>query len=175
MLRRTLITAMLVVLVLPTMASAQAQVLTPEKTDVIIANCSVAQHFLTQQQKRDAVARINYGRAYEGVSRQIGALNSRLAYNKVDAIDAVQGASDFRAAFDRFKASYNRYDDLLHDALRTDCQAKPVEFYNLLERARQERVTVDSDTAEISQILVNYRETLVRQQQAQLPQEGQVQ
>src|SRR5687767_11981453 len=78
--------------------AAQSEGLTEEMLATIRSRCSNSQFALQQIEKRDAVSRINRGRAYDQMMRQVSAFNARLAYNKINAPDLVQITAQMQEA-----------------------------------------------------------------------------
>lgn len=157
--------AVLVVLLVPGTAMADVLTdLTPDKQNTIRQNCSASQIILQQLQKRDAVLRINRGRAYDQLYHQISALNSRFSTNRVNVPDLVSLADDMQSNLDRFRSDYDRYYDDLTNAIKSDCKSKPVDFYQLIVKARGDRTTVAADISLVDELVSKYRLSLVHYQ-----------
>jgi hypothetical protein len=156
--------AALLVAVFGTLGVAKAE--TPEipqaKLDIIQQRCTSSQFSLQQIEKREAVSRINRGRAYDQMMRQISAMNSRFAYNKISSPDLIQLSSDLQTAVDKFRANYDHYDSDLTDAMRLDCKAKPADYYNLITQARDDRGSVGSQVDAINDLMQKYRDALLK-------------
>lgn len=124
-------------------------------------NCSGAQINLQQIQKHDAVARINRGRAYDSMLRQVSALNSRLAYNKIpSASEFTQITADMQARVESFREAYRTYDEQLIQAINVDCKQHTSEFHTSLTLARTHRAAVASQVTAIAQLITDYRNKL---------------
>ena len=145
-------------------ASAQSEDLTTDKLDLIKSQCTNSQFSLGQIEKRDAVSRINRGRAYDQMLRQTSALNSRFAYNKISSPDLIQITSDLQNAVDTFRANYDRYDTDIGDALKVDCKQKPADYYNLILKARDDRNDIGQEVDKINDLAAQYRATVVSYQ-----------
>jgi hypothetical protein len=158
---------LLVVLLIPGVAMADVVTdLTPDKQNTIRQSCSTSQIILQQLQKRDAVLRINRGRAYDQLYRQISALNSRFSTNRAIVPELVSLADDMQSNLDRFRTDYDRYYDDLTNAIKSDCKSKPVDFYQLIVKARGDRTTVAADIGLIDELVSKYRLSLVHYQSA---------
>lgn len=145
-------------------ASAQSDDLTADKLDLIKSQCSNSQFALQQIEKRDAVSRINRGRAYDQMLRQTSALNSRFAYNKISSPDLIQITSDLQNGVDTFRANYDRYDTDVSDALAIDCKQKPADYYNTILKARDDRNAVGDEVNKINDLIGQYRAAVVNYQ-----------
>jgi len=133
-----------------------------DKLNIIQQRCTNSQFILQQIEKRDAVSRINRGRAYDQMLRQISALNSRFAYNKISSPDLIQLTAQLQAAVDKFRANYDRYDSDLTDAMRIDCKAKPADYYNIINQARSDRTSVGDEVKAVGGLMTEYREAVVK-------------
>lgn len=138
--------------------------LTPDKQNTIRQNCTSAQITLQLLQKRDAVSRINRGRSYDQLFRQISALNSRLFTNKVSVPDLVSLTDDMQTNLDHFRMDYDHYYDDLSGAIKSDCKTKPTDFYQQIVKAKGDRATVAADIVLIDELLGKYRTALVHYQ-----------
>lgn len=153
----------------PMLVSAQATELSQERLAEIKQGCGSAQISLQQLQKRDAVSRINRGRAYDQLVSQITAMNSRLAYNNVNLPELVAISKELQAHIDQFRfIADKQYLEHLVSAIKVNCKDKPAEFYTQLRQAREERDKVVSEVDSIDQLIATYRETLAKYQ-ASLP------
>lgn len=147
-------------------ANAQSAGLAADKLNLIKSQCSNSQFALQQIEKRDAVSRINRGRAYDQMLRQTSAFNSRFAYNKISSPDLIQFTSDLQSAVDAFRADYDHYDTDVSDALKVDCKQKPSDYYNVILKARDDRSAVGGEVNQISDLIAQYRAAIVNYQEA---------
>lgn len=152
------------ILCVPLTAAAESMALPQAQVDVIRQNCTTAQQTLTELEKRDAVARINRGRAYDMMVQQISAFNSRLAYNKVSLPQMVQLASDLQSHIDHFRNLYTAYDSLLTSAIKMNCKDKPNDFYASVVQARDQRAAVGEEVAQLEHLSAQYRTEIVNYQ-----------
>jgi hypothetical protein len=138
--------------------------MTSDKLELVKARCSSSQFALQQIEKRDAVSRINRGRAYDQMLRQVSSFNSRFTYNKISAPDLVQLTSDLQTAVDTFRANYDKYDTDISDALKIDCKQKPADYYNMILKARDDRAAVGDEVNKIVDLMAQYRTAIVTYQ-----------
>lgn len=141
---------------------AQAPTLSDEMIDTIRARCSNSQFALQQIEKRDAVSRINRGRAYDQMLRQLSAFNSRFAYNKINSPELIQITTELQKAVDDFRTSYDRYDTDIANALKINCKERPADYYAIILKAREDRRTVGSYVDKISQLIDQYRGVVLK-------------
>lgn len=165
--RITLSVMAVFLLVLGVGAAAKAQTdLSDEMLDTIRGRCSNSQFALQQIEKRDAVSRINRGRAYDQMLRQLSAFNSRFAYNKISSPDLIQHTTDLQDAINAFRNSYDRYDTDIANALKIDCKERPSEYYALIIKAREDRNTVGEQVNKINQLISQYRSAIQKYKEA---------
>jgi len=147
-----------VLAVQPAYLLAQPLVLTSEQLDALGTSCSTVQISLQKLQRSDAVSRINHGRDYDQLLKQVGAFNGRLAYNKINLPQLSQIASDMQATVEQFRTIYNSYDALLDSAINRRCQDDPADFYNQIVKARDQRDTVYATIGVLDAMIVKYRD-----------------
>lgn len=151
--------------------AAMAANLSDMQLQTIRQNCTSAQLTLQQLQRRDAVSRINRGRSYDQMLRQVSAFSSRLAYNNVSLSQMTQLAGDLQVTVDRFRAAYTQYDASLSSTIKIDCKNKASEFYELIGKTSNARAAVASEVSHIEVLNARYRDGLVAYQ-ATLPQDS---
>lgn len=145
---------------------AQASVsLGDDKLETIRTRCSNSQFALQQIEKRDAVSRINRGRDYDQMLRQISAFNSRFAYNKINMPDLVQTSSDLQNAVNDFRASYDTYDNDIASALKVNCKQDPSQYYGYIVQARTDRAVIGEKVKLINELTAKYRAAIVAYQE----------
>lgn len=159
-----LLCVLLAAVLLP--STVLAEDITAEKQSLIRQNCSASQFVLDQLQKRDAVSRINRGRSYDQLTKQIAALNNRFAVNKVSVPDIAQVSGDIQASIERFRADYDHYYDEISNALKLDCKTQPVDFYQLIQHARDDRTSIGNEVVKIDELLGKYRAALLHYQES---------
>ncbi len=130
--------------------------------DMIRSRCSNSQFALQEIQKRDAVSRINRGRDYDQMLRQISAFNSRFTYNKINTPDLIDLTTQLQGAVDTFRSNYDHYDTDLSDALRVDCKQKPADYYAVIVKARDDRNAVGDQVTKIVDLMNQYRGAIAK-------------
>jgi hypothetical protein len=151
------------VLALSSGAVVRAQTdLSEDMLDTIRARCSNSQFALQQIEKRDAVSRINRGRAYDQILRQVSAFNSRFTYNKTNTPDLIDLTTQLQSAVDAFRTSYDRYDTDISEAMKVDCKLKPADYYGVILKARDDRNTVGEQVTKIVDLMNQYRDAIIR-------------
>jgi hypothetical protein len=169
-----LLMALLLLALQPVEVAAQTVMpLTAEEISLIPQHCSSAQINLEELLKRDAVSRINRGRDYDETITQVTAMNSRIAYNKVNVPDLLTIASEMQLHIDRFRSvSDKEYLEHLDAAIKFDCKGKPADFYSLIQQLRDDRNRVVAEITKLDELIGQYRQALVAYQQT-LPQKEQ--
>lgn len=141
---------------------AQSSDIPQDKLNLIQQRCTSSQLALQQIEKRDAVSRINRGRAYDQLLRQVSAFNSRLAYNKINAPDLIDLTNQLQNAVNKFRDNFDQYDTDLSRAQQIDCKTKPADYYNQITKARSDRTVVNEQIKVVSGIMAQYREAVVK-------------
>lgn len=139
--------------------SAQsADTLSKEQEERVRVNCTSIKSAVNQLHASDALLRVNRGQMYESMASSLmDKFNDRLSSNSLDnkAMTAVTGS--YRGALTTFRADYIKYEQKLSEALRIDCNVKPVEFFTALQDARKLRTTVHEDVKKLHQYIDDYR------------------
>ncbi len=138
--------------------------ITSDKLELIKDRCTNSQLAVQQIEKRDAVSRINRGRAYDQMIRQVSAFNSRFAYNKISSPDLIQLTSQIQSGVDTFRARYDKYDNDLTDAMKIDCKQKPADYYAMIIKAREDRSAVGDEVNSIVDLMGQYRNAIISYQ-----------
>lgn len=138
--------------------------LSSSQLEEVKSNCVATQNILSKLQKRDAVSRINRGRAYDLLVRQIIAFDDRLSYNKIDLPKVQQLGSDYQTGVDRFRELYYTYDNFLTEAIKADCKSTPQEFYGIIQSVRSARNSVGAQVTKLGEIAASYRAEVVKYQ-----------
>lgn len=164
--KQIMLTTLLVAILAPVpFVAAQNAEPTPEHIATIKAQCVQAQDTLTKFQLSELVTRLDRGRYYEELLRQMAAMNSRFVAHKMDGAELIQTTKDLQSTVDNFRETYDRrYDKALLAAAHIDCRAKPAEFYNQLSKAREERAVMAVYVVEASKVLQRYQELLTKVQ-----------
>ena len=122
-----------------------------EKQEAAISDyCSEIKERLKKLQKDDARVRVNLGGRYETLlSKYILPLNVNLVENSASNADLVENQNTFAEAKKSFTTDYVEYQQKLEELITVDCKSEPKEFYEKLEKVRQERKTVEKDVKKI--------------------------
>ncbi len=142
-------------------APLRAQSISEEKLESIRQHCSNSKIVVQKLQKQNAVSRINRGRAYDQLLKQVEAFNNRLTYNKIDASSFSALASQLKSEVDVFRASYTIYDESLTSAIKIDCRQQPAEFYDYIVKSRTDRSAVGAEVKKIDELIRQYRQVVV--------------
>ncbi len=129
------------------------------KIDTIKQNCVAAQVEIQRVRYNDAAIRVNRGQGYETLlSKMINPLNSRVTANGYNehASTLTTIATQYQKQLAKFKKDYDTYDDTLAILLRLKCVDKPETFYEKLEVARNQRLSLSTDITSLSQIINDY-------------------
>lgn len=148
-----------------TVSAAEPIDLTPEKITDIKTSCVSMQVVLQKIQYNDAANRVNRGQGYESlVTRMMIPLNGRAAVNGFSSSASVLAdiTTRYQQALDSFKNDYENYDNALSATLRLKCQEKPVDFYKNLTEARKQRTNLSNDVVNLSQLIEEYRQAVVK-------------
>jgi hypothetical protein len=135
---------------------------TPPVSD-ILAGCVSAKSTLSQLHASDALLRVNRGQIYESLSTKLMTrFNVRVANNNLNNTSLVSVTDDYDKTLDDFRMDYNTYEVRLAAAINTDCQKQPIQFYNAVASARQQRSKVHSDIKKLNQYIDQYQKALDR-------------
>lgn len=116
---------------------------------------------VNQLHASDALLRVNRGQIYESMaSNLMDRFNDRLGSNRLDNKAMVSVTGDYRTGLNSFRTNYIKYEQKLAQALRIDCVTQPVEFYNVLQEARQLRTTVHEDVKALHELIDDYRSSV---------------
>lgn len=136
-----------------TAAAQQPLPMTNEHIQRIKDNCRAATQTLRQIRASDGLLRVNRGQLYDLISTKLMApMNSRLAINRLDASQLISVTASFDRTLNEFRSHYQTYGAQLLSTIQTDCQQKPVEFYEGVKKAREQRAKIN----ELIKSLVHY-------------------
>ena len=134
------------------------QELTEAQVERVRASCLVVQASLSRIHAHDGLTRVNLGRQLDAISSRLMApLNARIAVNKLDGIELARTTVNYTDEFKRFDASYRTYEKTLSSAINTDCAKQPVGFYDILVKAREERILVHESLIRLEDLVRQYR------------------
>ncbi len=133
------------------------------KINLLRATCLTIQSSLDRVHSNDTLARTRLGYSYEAISSKLMApMNSRIALNKLDGINASLVSIKFNSQLDNFRLAYQDYSEELNKAIHMNCHKYPVEFYAKIESSRAKREKVREITDELFQLISQYREEIVK-------------
>ena len=125
-------------------------------TDVIVANCKIAQKSMSQLEKADIGTRINRGYNYDRILDLMFSLNTRLASNRIAAPKLNEVTADVESQIATFRNDYADYDDALSQAISTNCAESPEEFYAQLVNARSLRGKLHQSVEKLDSSINSY-------------------
>lgn len=126
------------------------------RTDMIRANCHAAQSTMQTVSRNETVVRINRGRAYDQILKLMHTFNARLAANNKSAPKLDEITADFEKEINKFRSSYNDYEDSINGAIKTNCASQPVAFYEGLVEARLRRSVLNARIKAMDGLLDHY-------------------
>lgn len=138
-------------------AAQQSMPMTNEHIQRIKENCVAATQTLRQIRASDGLLRVNRGQLYDLISTKLMApMNSRLAINRLDASQLISTTVSFDRTLNDFRANYQAYGEQLSVTIRIDCQKKPVEFYESVKKAREQRAKLNELTKGLAHYITQY-------------------
>lgn len=138
--------------------NAQDANLTTEQTQHISDNCDSLKNVLNQLHISDALLRVNIGQQYELVSTKLmERFNNRLSNNKFKIDSLKSSSSTYESKLNSFRADYMTYEETLAATIKIDCKSKPINFYDSLMSARNNRSRVYEDVKSLNQEIDQYR------------------
>ncbi len=139
----------------------QSPQITEEKQAQIKASCSEIKTNLSQLDVSDRLLRINRGQLYESLANKLmDRFNARLNSNSLDAKAMETVTTHYRQQLGKFREHYTAYSQKLSEAMRIDCAAEPVRFYETVEAARAARVLVHNDVKSLHDLIDDYRHSV---------------
>lgn len=137
---------------------AGAESLSDAQVSHIKSECAQIKGSLSQLHASDALLRVNRGQAYESMaSKLMNPFNSRLSTNGFDNRAMLTHTNQYKESLDNFRLSYISYEQKISEALKIDCQKKPVEFYDSIIKARELRKSVHDNVEKMNRIIADYR------------------
>lgn len=158
--RIVLIVSAVMAIVVSPGVRAESAPLTDEYIASIKAGCADALQGMLQVQRAEAVTRVNRGREYEATLRLLAAFNSRAVLNKLDIPVLTGTTTRLQTKFSEFQKDYLNYADTVDEALKINCKAAPVTFYDNLTAAREARARVASDVRDMDALFSEYQKGL---------------
>lgn len=145
-----------------TVVRAQQAPASPPMTDEMVTHirdvCSQSQSSLSRLHASDALLRVNQGQAVESISsRLMTPFNSRMALDQLDGGPMTSITSQLADQLDKFRTSYQSYEEATSRAIAIDCVKQPVAFYDAVNDARTKRVLVHDQMMAIQKSIKDYR------------------
>lgn len=142
--------------------SAQEAVMTEEHITRIKDNCQQSRAILSQVRTNDALTFINRNQAYFSIGDKLMArLNSRLALGRHDVTQLVKTTSDYTSALTKFRDTYKVYADQMSELVKMDCRKQPVEFYDRVADAREQRQKVHDAVNQLKRLIIEYEDAVI--------------
>lgn len=139
------------------------EVPTIERIDQIKSVCKSVQTTINQIHVNDALARVNLGREYEDFSSKLlEPFNARVELNKLDHADLKNVTDKYNRHLSAFREAYRNYDNTMTDIINIDCTANTEKFYDLIIKARSERMKVGQQTLLLSQDASQYKDAFIK-------------
>ena len=139
----------------------QSPEITEEKQARIKASCSEIKTNLSQLDVSDRLLRINRGQLYESLANKLmDRFNARLNSNSLDAKAMETVTTNYRQQLGKFREHYTAYSQKITEAIRIDCTADPIHFYETVEAARAARIQVHNDVKSLHDLIDDYRRSV---------------
>jgi hypothetical protein len=136
----------------------EGALMTEAHIERIRSNCVEAQSTLNQLHASDALLRVNRGQLYESISTKLMApFNSRVTLNRLDGIGLVSVATDYERQLVTFRLNYQQYEEAMSRALRINCTAQPVAFYDAIADTRAKRKITNASTQVLHTTIHDYK------------------
>lgn len=122
-------------------------------------HCRYAQQQMRTTATADGVLRYNQALQYDALlTKLMTPFNSRLALNRIDSVALAETTLAYQKKVSEFRSQYFEYANKLEQALTINCQDRPLEFYQALAVARDERRQVGTTINAINDMLLKYRQ-----------------
>ncbi|NTW62198.1 hypothetical protein HGB25_02205 [Candidatus Saccharibacteria bacterium] len=132
--------------------------LTSQQLQDIATNCSSSKNTLNRLHSSDALLRVNMGQLYESISTKLmEGFNGRVGGNNINNSSLLAVYNNYNSDLDKFRTDYITYEKHLTAAMNIDCKSKPLEFFDAVKRARNDRIKVHGDVESLNQSLDSYR------------------
>lgn len=154
------IASLLVLLASPNV-SAVGEPITDAQIEVIRQNCVAAQSSMQRLELNEAVTRRNRGVSYESTLKLMATLNSRIAFNKLNAPTLTSLTAEINKKRTEFAENYISYNNSFTITMKLpNCQEQPVTFYDYLTQTRQLRAKLSTGIDDIDRLLDSYQTAL---------------
>lgn len=169
--RIAIIICVIVVTLSPVRVGAEGLV-SDAQLSAIRDHCRYAQQQMKSTSTSDGLLRYNQAQQYDMLlTKLITPLNNRVASNRIDSVSLVETTLAYQKKVSEFRTQYFEYANKLDEAMAIDCQDRPLEFYQALAVARDERRQVGATVNEVNELIRTYRKQ-VEDVAAKLPGAG---
>ena len=125
-----------------------------EQEKAVSEHCDSIKKVLKNVQKDDARARVYLGSYYEAaLTKFIMSLNVRLVENNLPSASLVENQNKYADTKALFISDFVNYQQELEELVSMDCQKKPKDFYEELEKVRKKRKIVEQDTLKMQSLM----------------------
>lgn len=129
-----------------------------EQKTSIVNYCDTIRSNLSLVSHEDSRARTYIGAYYETIlGNYMTPFNLRLVKNNLIAANITQNKIDFANQKNKFSNDFKTYQDSLYGLINFDCKNHPAEFYDELEKVREERATVRKDITKLNSYIKDHK------------------
>lgn len=158
--KRSVLLAIAAVVLLASPRAGAVGLVSESHIQVIRDRCRSAQQAMQTTHNADAVLRHNLLPQYDTlISKLMAPLNSRISLNKLDATPLVSTTTELQAQVDNIRIQYISYEKKLSEAIDIDCASRPLDFYQALAVARDERRAIGSTIIGANDLIKKYRDS----------------
>ena len=159
--RRFAVVASLLVLLASPNVSAEGETITDAQIEIIRQNCVTAQSSMQRLELSEAVTRRNRGVSYESTLKLMATLNSRIAFNKLNAPTLTSLTAEIDKKRSEFAENYISYNNSFTVTMKLpNCKEQPVTFYDYLTQTRQLRAKLSTGIDDIDRLFDSYQTAL---------------
>lgn len=138
-------------------AYADASAISDTQRHVIQDHCDSIKEVLKNIQKDDSRARVYLGAYYEAIiTKFVTPLNVRLVENNLSSAGLVENQNKLANARGVFTNNFVTYQQGLEELVLMDCKSEPQQFYDKLEKVRQQRKKVAQDTQQVRSLITDH-------------------
>lgn len=128
------------------------------KYDLLKAKCQSVKLTLRQVNINDSVVRVNFGRNYETILRNvINPVNVRLVSNGFNASKLLDDKEIFEKELEAFRNDYIDYKNSIEHLLKQDCTENTDRFYSDLIVIRQKKRVIREHMTTLEQYINQYQ------------------
>lgn len=134
-----------------------ASALSDTQQHAIQDHCDSIKEVLKNIQKDDSRTRVYLGAYYEAIlSKFVTPLNVRLVENNLSSASLVENQNKLANARSVFINNFITYQQGLEELVLMDCQSEPKQFYEKLEKVRQQRKKVEQNTQQVRGLITDH-------------------